>query len=81
MNRLLKKTHMLLPIALSFVEGCARPISRQRTKEYASAHRSSRALPLSSLSSLHKNVKTTRRFGFNDTKNGKLTNNSETYDY
>jgi hypothetical protein len=24
MNRLLKKTHMLLPIALSFVEGCAR---------------------------------------------------------
>jgi hypothetical protein len=24
MNRLSKKTHMLLPIALSFVEGCAR---------------------------------------------------------
>jgi hypothetical protein len=28
--RLLKKTHM--PIALNIVEGCARPISRQRTK-------------------------------------------------
>src|SRR5215813_9859156 len=34
--------------AVSFVEGCARPISRQRTKEHASAHRSSRASPLRS---------------------------------
>jgi hypothetical protein len=37
-DTLLKKTHMLR---------CARSISRQRTREYASAHRSSRALPLS----------------------------------
>jgi hypothetical protein len=36
---------------------------------------------VSSLSSLHENPKTTRRFGLNDTKNAKLTNNSETYDY
>jgi len=27
MNTLLKKTHMLLSIAMSFVEECARPIS------------------------------------------------------
>src|SRR5215510_4451169 len=37
--RLLKKTHRLR---------CTRPISRQRTEEYASAHRSSRASPLRS---------------------------------
>ncbi len=45
-SRLLKKTHM--PIALSIVEGCARPLRFDVLRTYASAHRTSRALPLRS---------------------------------
>jgi hypothetical protein len=54
-SRLLKKTHMrILPIALSMVEGCARPISRQRTRVRLRSSIFARLASEIFLSSLHR---------------------------